>query len=446
MSIRRSQSFLVLVATLLPGCALIAQTAPKQPPPPGKLHAVKVEGNRVYSAADIQRALGLRVGGRVNPADFEMAKDKLLRTDLFTGVSYSFRFAGKPPLYDLTITVNEYETLLPVRFERLEVSDDQIRAYLQQHVTFYQERIPGTQAVLKRYSEAIEEFVKQSQPDRKIRGQVSSDDPNQLSVVFMPDAPAPVIARVEVTGNKAIENAPLLRAINDTAIGQPYSDVRMKAILDNTIRPLYAAKGFTNISFPKVEASPAKGVNGYLVKIQVQEGPAFKFGSIGFRGSVLDQDQVKTLMTFKPGVAFNSDQVETLKKELIAATRRRGYLQVSGTVDQINDDSKHVVNVRYNITPGPQYTFNNLEVAGLDITTEPVVRKMWGVKPGKPFNPEYPEFFLKKIKESGMFDNLSDTKSEFKPNDQSHTVDVKLSFKGGKAKPLAPGERSALSM
>ena len=47
---------------------------------------------------------------------------------------------------------------------------------------------------------------------------------------------------------------------------------------------------------------------------------------------------------------------------------------------------------------------------------------------GRPFNVEYPDHFLARVKEGGLFDDLKSTRSETKINAKNHTVDVTLYF------------------
>jgi hypothetical protein len=61
------------------------------------------------------------------------------------------------------------------------------------------------------------------------------------------------------------------------------------------------------------------------------------------------------------------------------------------------------------------------------------------MKPGKPFNPDYPDMFLKTVKEEGLFDNLGKTKADVKINEQDHTADVTLTFGGGPQQPTGRG-------
>ena len=55
-------------------------------------------------------------------------------------------------------------------------------------------------------------------------------------------------------------------------------------------------------------------------------------------------------------------------------------------------------------------------------------------KSGKPFDPEFPDAFLKDVRDQALFDNLGTTSSEIKVNEASKTADVTLIFDGTPAK------------
>jgi outer membrane protein insertion porin family len=423
---------LVLLCTL--GLPVLAGAAPKEPPP-GVLHTVTVKGNRLYSSEDIIRASGLRVGQHVTGQILEESRKKLLNTELFDNVSDEYKFSsGAPPAYDVTFEVAENQQIFPMRFERLgDVSPEAAQQYLREHVELYSDRIPGTEGVMRRYTAAVQGLVSKSHPEIKVKAHISNDDPKQLAVLFTSDAPAPTISQVLVTGNQAIDTGTILRAINQVAIGVPVSDTRIKMILDGAIKPLYAAKGYVAVSFPKVETEPSTANLGVVLKVDIKEGPAFKFGAIRFHGNGLDEEEIRSNIPFKPGQTFNSDQVDNFRLDMIRRMKRRGLLDANATTEAEPDDTKRQVNVTYNVVPGSVYKFERLDVRGLDITTEPVITKLWGEKPGAPFNPEYPDFFLKRIQEQGLFDNLGKTQSDYTADASTHNVTVHLYFKGGKS-------------
>jgi outer membrane protein insertion porin family len=408
----------------------------KSVPPPGVIHSVVIQGNKLYKTADILKALDLKKGAPASPEAFKAAQARLLATDLFSAAEYEFRYSfSKPAQYDVTYKVGEFEQVYPLEFEDLGVPDDGLRRYLETHVAFYNDRIPPTEKVLRRYSEAAQEFVAETKPSLKVKAFVSPDDPNNPTVVIRPDRPLPRITGVTIAGNKAIETPVLQRAVNDVAVGQRLSDAGVQQILNRTIKPLYAAKGYVAVTFPKIDVQKSKENEGYVVHVAIQEGPVFHFGSSAFRGGQFTADDIRSMMHYQKGEVFDASKAEQLRHDISETLRRRGHLMANVELAREQDDKNLAINLVYTISPGSVYTFQTLNIHGLDIESEPQVRKLWGEQPGKPFNPEYPDFFLKRIRDMGIFDNLGSTRSTFKPEESTHTVEVNLFFSG------AQGER-----
>jgi outer membrane protein assembly factor BamA len=421
----------LLLAFFLP---LVSQT-PKREPPTGIIHTVQIAGNQIYASDEIIKALGLNPGDRANPAILEQARQKVQRLDVFSTVSYSFKFsATNPPQYDVLYTVAEDTQVLPLHFERLGADPADIRAYLKTHVAFYADRIPGTASVVQRYKAAVQDFLTETTKNPvRVRATVATDENSVLQVNFFPDAPIPTISQVDVTGNVAVDKGVILRAANDVAIGVPLTDARIKLILEGAIRPVYAARGYPMVTFPKIETEPSKTNSGVILKVTISDGPQFKFGPLRFRGKGLEEDEIRSAITFKPGDVFSADKMETFRIELLHKLKRKGYLD--GTIDPETtpDEPKHIMNVVYNVVAGEQYKFQKLDIRGLDITAQPVIEKMWGEKQGQTFNPDYPDFFLKKVAEQGLFDNLAKSESDYTADASTHNVTVHLYFKGGKS-------------
>lgn len=432
MLAKRLAFLFILLVTLQP--VVDAQT-PRRDPPPGIIRSIQITGNRIYSTAEIAAALGLKAGDRATASTLEQGRQRLQKLDIFNTVSYQFKFeASTPPKYDVTYVIAEDTQVFPLHFERLGVDPAQILAYLKTHVPFFSDRIPGTSSVVQRYKAAVQDFLAQTSKNPvKVRAVVASDENQQLQVSFFPDAPIPNISQVEIFENKAIDKGVILRAVNQVAIGVPLTDARVKLILDGAIKPVYAARGYPLVSFPKVETEPSKTNSGVVLKVTINDGPQFNFGPLRFRGKGLEEDEIRSAITFKPGDVYSSEKVETFRIELLRKLKRKGLLDATIDPEVSPDAAKHIMNVVYNVIPGEPYKFQKLDIRGLDINSQPVIEKLWGEKPGQTFNPEYPDFFLKKVADQGLFDNLADTQSDFTPDPATHNVTVHLSFKGGKS-------------
>ena len=319
--------------------------------------------------------------------------------------------------------------LFPAVFEDLPLKDAEIRAWLKQQDPMFGPQIPATEPALIHYKQLVSGFLAQHGYHEPISVKLTAQIAPELAVVFRPDAPKPSVAQVRFidTGDITAEN--LQVAMNPVAIGAVYTEPSFRQLLDTTIRPLYEAKGHLRLSFPKVSTEPAKDVKGVIVTTQVDQGPVFKLGGIGFSGTDEPVKDLQQVVKLKAGELANFDEVNLARVRIDESFKHRGYMQASSKVVRKLHDTEKTVDITYLIDPGPLFTFGKLIVVGLDITTEPELRKMWGLKEGKPFNPQYPNHFLDVVKEQGLFDNLKSTSAESKINRESHTVDVTLTFK-----------------
>ena len=77
-------------------------------------------------------------------------------------------------------------------------------------------------------------------------------------------------------------------------------------------------------------------------------------------------------------------------------------------------------------------------LTGLDLEGEAEIKRIWTMTEGKPFNPEYPDLFLNRIKEESVFEHLGSTKADVHPDEKRHIADVTLTFSGDAGK-QAPG-------
>jgi outer membrane protein assembly factor BamA len=202
----------------------------------------------------------------------------------------------------------------------------------------------------------------------------------------------------------------------------------VRLLLDNTIRPIYEAHGLLRVAFPKIETAPAKDVDGVTVTVQVTPGPPYQLDRVSFVGADYSRSEWKDLAKLKTNQTVNFDEVKAAQERIRVNQRRAGHLDAASQVKRDVNDNDHTVGIEFQIDPGPLYTLGKLEIVGLDLVSEPEIRKMWGIAPGRPFNVEYPDRFLARVKEGGVFDDLKSTRAETQVDKRSHTVDVTLYF------------------
>jgi len=423
----------VAFLVLLTAVAALAQPLPPESPPADSgsypIRSLAVEGNQLYTEEQTLSASGLEIGMPAGQVVFEQAQRTLLRSGAFETVGFRYSPDASGEGYAVVLEVAEIQQVFPISFMNIEASEEDLRAWLRTAEPLFGDRIPGTRELMARYATHIEAYLESVGTPERIEGELTMDRPGEMYLLFHPIGAVPVVAEVDFTGNEAIPIGTLRRAINGAAVGSRFTDVRFRLLLDSSIRPLYEAQGRVRVAFPAVHSEQAPGdVRGLNITVEVSEGEPYNFGSILVEGTASMNQRLGALAALKSGELANFDQVRAAVERVNLDMRERGYMGVSTEVERNIHDDRKTVDLLLRVEPGPLYTFGKLVVEGLDIHGEAEVRRIWGLEQGVAFRSSYPDFFLKRVQELGVFDNLDETRSQLDVDDNTLTVDVTLLF------------------
>ncbi len=403
------------------------------PPPavPNKwpIASLTIEGNKNYTKEQVAVAAGLKVGAVVGEDEFEAARARLLASGRFESVGFKFAPAPGSNQFAASFQVVEVEPLYPVRFDRVDLPLAELKGWLKDHDVFFGERIPPTKNVLEKGAKAIEEFAKTKSKGEPFVGRVVSDKPGEYAIVFSPARREPVIGEVKFEGNQAIPTPMLLTAFSGVAYGVAYREPSFLQMLDAGVRPMYDSRGRIRAKFTVTKTEKLPDVDGLRVSVKVEEGPIFRLGEGAFDGEMpVPARELLRAAALKKEEPVNFDEVNESVTRMRKRLRRDGYMQAAIETERKIDDEKKVVDLIFKITPGPQYIMGTLTLKGLDLDGVAAVKKLWSPKEGAPFNADYPDFFLKRLEEDGVFDELGKTKASLAVNDAKKIVDVTLEF------------------
>jgi len=449
----------LLITLMLASACGFAQAgypqSPAQKKPPAKspaavapagrwpIESIVMEGIRIYTREQVLSVVRLKPGQVAGHPEFDAARDRLVATGAFETVSYKFEPGSKREGYVLTFQLTEIQQVYPVDFEDLHVSSIDLEAALRvRDPIFSMEKLPATQPVLQRYARWIEEYLASKGVPEKIAGSVTPADPGDYKIVFAPSRPLPAVAQVIFEGNKIVSQEVLWQAVWGAAIGLPYTEDAFRQVLRASVRPIYEARGRVRVAFPKIRTEPDKDVKGVNVLVTVDEGVSYELGKVAIDGPTpLPPDSLLKAGDFKSGDVANLDRVNEGIERIRKALLHAGYMDAKVTSERKIDDEKKAVDVTVKMDAGPQYLMGKLTIVGLDLDGEAEMNRIWTMKEGKPFNPDYPDLFLKRVKEEGIFDNLGPTKAEPKLNEKTHIADVMLRFTGTNPQKGQPGRR-----
>ncbi len=398
------------------------------------LDSILVEGNKSLGAPAIVRTMGLRVGEKAGSPAFDTARDRLLASGYFETVAYRYRPSAKAGI-EVTFEVREVETLYSIRVDALPATTEEVVAYLKASdpLFTFTGKMPGTKPVLERAAREVERLLDSKKQPAAVGAKLVGAGAGLFEVDFTPARGLPVVASVDFEGSKVISAIDLRNKMAEVSFGQPYTENSFRLFLENQIRPQYEAKGYMNVTFPRIATQPAADVLGLDVKVTVDEGAEYKLSRVSVKG-VDAAEGARILKSAKiPANAgqlpANGDLIKEAAVRARDALRHQGFMDASVTTDSKSDDGKKTVEFFLNVEEGPEYKFGKLTISGLDLTGDAAIRKMWSVKPGDSFPVEYPDYFLLKVKEEGLFDNLGDMKAATAVDRSAHLVDVTLNFR-----------------
>src|SRR5579885_3642542 len=386
------------------------------------IHSLAVEGLHNYTPEQVLAVAGLKIGQVAGKAEFDAARDRLTATGAFETVSYRFGPGPDGTSYAASFQVTEAGPAYPVKFEDL-------GAWLASRDPLFGSKIAVSRAVLDRYARLIQEFLAGRHVTETVVSVMAPAGAEEFTVVFRPSRRAPAVAQVSFTGNQLVPSTALQNAISEVAVGSAFGEDQFRQYLDHAIRPLYERQGRLRVSFPKIEAEPAKDVRGVDVKVTVDEGPLYKLGGLRLDGLLAARpEELMKTGAFKIGEPANFDEIGAGIERIRKRLRRQGYMRVEIRPERSLDDAKKIVNLVLHVEQGAQFLMGDLKIEGLTIYDEPAIRKAWGLPNGKPFDADYPDAFLSRLREEGVFENLKKAHSQADVNEQTRTVNVTLYF------------------
>lgn len=438
------QSGLAAVLTfLLAGPAAMAQArkpAPAKPvvaggavSGPDVIKTIQVTGNQRFTAEQVLRLSGLRVGMAPTQRIFEESRDRLLESGVFETVGWNYQ-----PLpeggYNATLEVREADQFLPWMIERVPVTEKELEDAATKKFPVFGREIPTTERSIERTAALVQQLAAAKGFQDAVVGRVGLVGKDRLMIIFEPKTPAPRIAGVLVTGTRVVPKGDLQKSMNAVAVGTPFTESNMAFLFENQARPLFEAYGKLKAKAVRFASEPDKGSSGVVVTIEVDEGPEFKLAGVEVLGTPFSAQEIEEEGQWPLGKTANYSAVGVGLNKITAKLRRQGFLKAKYSGHRRLDEQKEEVWLSLTYDLGPRYVLDRLNIVGLDLESEPVIRKMYKQKPGDPFDADYPNEFLNQVRAQQIFDFLGETKADVKLDEKEARAEVTLIFKGEEVK------------
>jgi outer membrane protein insertion porin family len=191
------------------------------------------------------------------------------------------------------------------------------------------------------------------------------------------------IKRISIVGNRAFSQKTLLGQFSlDSGSwlswytkSNQYSRTKLNADLE-ALRSYYTSRGYLNFTINSTQVALGTDKEALDITISVSEGRRFAVSGVSLQGDYLGKDnEFKSLITIKPGEAYNAEQVSATTKAFSDYFGNFGYAFANVEAQpQINRANNQVALVLH-ANPGQRAYVRRINVTGNTRTRDQVIRR-----------------------------------------------------------------------
>jgi len=337
---------------------------------------------------------GLHLGSPIDKPAIEAASQRLGESGLFESVNYRYS-PGPKHGYVLTLQMVDASSSLNATIDIPGINEEELWKWLASRYPLLDHKLPGSDSAQRFLEGKIEEHAGAALEGHRVVGKLESQlNPGAKATISFQPEPLPRIASMNFTGQKELTSEDLNGLIPKDVREQGYTDRSFRHAVELNLRRAYEEHGMYRVQFPNIAARMESGWS-VSVLTSVEEGAKFALGEVQIVGDQLPVDAMLKAAKFRKGDLANWTEIQNSIWELEKPVKRMGYLDASARPQRILQDDQHVLNLRISLNLGPLYHFGQLQIAGLTPTLEAQARKIWSLKPGDPFDYDYPKDFFR---------------------------------------------------
>jgi outer membrane protein insertion porin family len=345
---------------------------------PFKVRDIRIEGLQRVEPGTIFVSLPVQVGDTYSDDKGSAAIRSLFGLGLFKDVRIEVN--GDV----LVVVVEERPTVAEVEFVGTKEFDKEVLIKSMRDVGLGDGK-PFDKAQLDRAEQELKrQYINRSLYAAQVITTVTPIERNRVNLTFTVVEGEPAnISEIRIVGNKVFDES-TLRDLFDLDTGNwmswytksnRYSRAKLNADIE-TLRSYYLSRGYLEFKVDSTQVAIAPNKTDIGITVNVTEGERFVVSSVKLEGDYLGKnDEFKTLVTIRPGEAYNADEVAKTTKAFTDYFGDFGYafarVEARPEVDRTNNQV--VLNLSAN--PSRRAYVRRINVAGNTRTRDVVVRR-----------------------------------------------------------------------
>jgi outer membrane protein insertion porin family len=345
---------------------------------PFTVRDIRIEGLQRVEPGTVFVSLPVRVGDVYNDEVGSSAIRTLFALGLFKDVR--IEVSGDV----LVIVVEERPTVAEVEFVGTKEFDKDVLKKALRDIGLTDGR-PFDKAQLDRAEQELKrQYINRSLYAAEVVTTVTPIERNRVNLTFtVTEGEAAKISEIRIVGNHVFGES-TLRGLFDLDTGgwlswytksDRYSRAKLNADIE-TLRSYYLTRGYLEFKVDSTQVAILPNKTDISITINITEGERFIVSGVKLEGNFLGKDdEFKSLVTIRPGQAYNADEVAKTTKAFTDYFGNFGFafarVQARPDIDRVNNRVALVLQAE----PSRRAYVRKINVAGNSRTRDVVVRR-----------------------------------------------------------------------
>jgi outer membrane protein insertion porin family len=345
---------------------------------PFTVRDIRIEGLQRVEPGTIFVSLPVRVGDLYNDDKGSSAIRSLFALGLFKDV----RIEAQGDV--LVVIVEERPTVGEVEFVGTKEFDKDVLKKALRDVGLADGR-PFDKAQLDKAEQELKrQYINRSLYAAEVVSTVTPVERNRVNLTFTVTEGDPAkISEIRIVGNKVFGES-TLRSLFDLDTGNwlswytksdRYSRVKLNADIES-LRSYYLTRGYLEFKVESTQVAILPNKTDISIAINISEGERFVVSGVKLEGNFLGkEDEFKSLVTIRPGQAYNADEVAKTSKAFTDYFGNFGYafarIEPRTEIDRVNNRVMLVLQA----DPSRRAYVRKINVSGNSRTRDVVVRR-----------------------------------------------------------------------
>lgn len=371
---------------------------------------IKINGNIRVENETILSYIGTNIGDEyIADSSTRMIKS-LYNTGLFDEVDIQWKNGV------LSVSIIENPVINKIAFEgNEEIDDDRLRG----QISLHSRAVYTTGKIQRDVKSLLATYRQTGRFLAKITPQVIERDQNRVDVIYnITEGEKTKIKDIRFVGNKRFGDDDLKSVIRTReskwwrflSSSDVYDSDRVE-VDKELLRRYYIKHGHADFRVTSAVTELARDKKNFYITFAVSEGVLYDFGEVDVALNVTEEDlnkeDLKEVLSVVKSNRFDGSLIEKDIDKLIDALGAKGFAFLDVTPQTNTRESERLVDVTFNIQPGPRVYVNRVNVTGNNRTRENVVRRELRFSEGDAFSTSKIQRSRDRLTYLGFFDDVS---------------------------------------